>query len=56
MLMNLIVYGTFGYLLSSVGFTITQQSEIFFSFLALFMLIDHKPWENWNKNETYNRP
>lgn len=55
MLMNLIVYGILGYLLSSVGFSITQEPAIFFSFVGLFMLIDTKPWEHWNKDETHNK-
>jgi hypothetical protein len=55
MLMNLIVYGILGYLLSSMEITITKEPALFFSFLALFMLIDTKPWEHWNKDETNNK-
>lgn len=55
MLMNLIVYGILGYLLSSIEITLTKEPEIFLSFVALFMLIDTKPWQYWNKDETHNK-
>lgn len=56
MLMGILIYGILGYLLASIGFSVTERPDIFFSFIGLFMLIDIKPWENWNKNETDNRP
>jgi len=56
MLMNILIYGILGYLLSSVGFSVTEEPAVFFSFVGLFMLIDIKPWQYWSqKNETHNK-
>jgi hypothetical protein len=55
MLMSIIVYFIFGYLLSSVGLSIVEEPAICLSFIALFWLIDTKPWQHWNKDETHNK-
>ena len=54
--MNLVMYSLLGLVLDAGGITVTQHTDMWLSIVALVVMIDAKPWENWNSDDDEKKP
>lgn len=50
--MNMLMYGLLGLVIDAGGITMSGHTDMWMSVIAIVMLIDLKPWEEWGSDDS----